>query len=128
MVRNVLIKAQKTWCDWGAHPRLCADAEQVLAEVLNNVVKHAYAGRSDGAVVLDHRLATGGLHFDVQDNGQPMPNGAIPMVDSVEIGEELEGLPEGGFGWFLIQQMTKELRYRRSGDCNILQFCVPAQE
>ena len=37
-------------------------------------------------------------------------------------------LPEGGFGWYLIQDLTASLSYFREGRRNFLAFIVPVTE
>jgi serine/threonine-protein kinase RsbW len=36
-----------------------------------------------------------------------------------------DDLPEGGFGWFLIRELTKDLQYVRHEDQNRLTFSIP---
>ena len=40
--------------------------------------------------------------------------------DLEALGEQ--DLPEGGFGWFLIRELTHDLTYRRDGSRNHLSF------
>ena len=35
-----------------------------------------------------------------------------------------QDLPEGGFGWFLIRSLTRDLTYLREDGYNMLCFCV----
>lgn len=51
--------------------------ELVLAEALNNVVEHAYAGAS-GWVQLDCCHDDLGLHVTIRDRGRPMPRDGPP--------------------------------------------------
>ena len=99
---------------------LRGSAEVVLAEVLNNIVEHAYA-RTDGQIELRLRLASGGVDCDIFDTGSPMPNGELPagLAQSAAADQDL---PEGGFGWFLIRSLTKNLAYRRIDARNHLSF------
>lgn len=101
-------------------------AEIVLAEVLNNVVEHAYAGAA-GEIELTIRVAGGGLDCTVMDDGRPMPGGEAPEGKA---GDLLGGadLPEGGFGWLLIRALTRELTYRRIGGRNCLTFRLEAEQ
>ena len=59
----------------------------------------------------------------VVDTGLPMPGGEAPAG---KLGKllEIQDLPEGGFGWFLIRSLTQELTYQREGNQNTLSFCV----
>lgn len=106
----------------GIAPDHCATAELVLAEVLNNVVEHAYAGRG-GRVAVAVTVGQGGVRCRVTDRGEPMPGGAPPegLLPAVQAHD----LPEGGFGWFLIRELSRDLRYARIGGENVLSFVVP---
>lgn len=97
-------------------------AELVLAEVLNNVVEHAYA-RYPGEIAVTIRLVAGDLHCTVTDRGVPMPQDRLPQGAPPALDGDL---PEGGFGWNLIRTLTTNLRYRRIGTMNQLEFSLPA--
>jgi len=99
-------------------------AEIVLAEALNNIVEHAYAERSGRIEVLMQRRDSD-LRFDLIDRGRPMP-GAEPPYGHLKELLEVDDLPEGGFGWFLIRSLAHSLAYRRVDECNRLSFCVAA--
>ena len=110
-----------------AHLELTEDqkteVELVLAEVLNNVVEHAYQERDIGVIELDVVREGDDLCVKVLDDGVPMPGGNLPgglPHDLDSLGEQ--DLPEGGFGWFLIRELTQELQYRRDGCRNHLSF------
>lgn len=95
--------------------------EIVLAEALNNVVEHAYPeGDPAGPIALECNQHVNGLHFTLRDKGRPMPDGQIPMGQQADLDVEIPDLPEGGFGWFLIQDLAKDLDYRRIDDQNVL--------
>ncbi|MFK7744769.1 MAG: ATP-binding protein [Roseobacter sp.] len=88
--------------------------ELVLAEVLNNIVEHAYPNpdtQGPITVVCEHH--ENGLHIAVKDQGLAMPNEQMPLgiLPSAEV--ELDDMPEGGFGWFLIQHLAKDMNYKR---------------
>ena len=99
-------------------------AEIVLAEALNNVVEHAYARYSGRIAVLVQRRHPD-LQFEISDDGLPMP-GAEPPLGHLRELLEINDLPEGGFGWFLIRRLSHSLTYRRIKDRNLLSFCVIA--
>jgi serine/threonine-protein kinase RsbW len=94
----------------------------VLAEVLNNVVEHAYAqAPGDIQVRLWRQGAT--VAVEVLDRGAPMPGLQMPEGKLADLGA-MDDLPEGGFGWFLIRSMTDWLTYDRIGAENRLRFCM----
>lgn len=98
--------------------------ELVLAEVLNNVVEHAYAGTDDGEIALEVRETSSGLTVTVQDYGVPMPEGGLPIKPLGPLSDDLLSMPEGGFGWFLVGQLAHDHKYQRVDDCNCLTFRV----
>ena len=51
-----------------------------------------------------------------------MPDGGPPKGHPAELGVDMQDLPEGGFGWFLIRTLTTDLRYRREAGRNRLSF------
>jgi serine/threonine-protein kinase RsbW len=100
-----------------------ANAELVLAEVLNNVVEHAYRDRGEGEIELTLKLGAGDLTCAVTDGGLPLPGGRLPTAGPEPRPDDL---PEGGFGWTLIMALCQDLDYRRSGGRNRLSFTIPA--
>lgn len=100
-------------------------AELVLAEVLNNVVEHAFGGRADGWIEVRIAARAGHLDCEVLDGGMQMPGGALPAGLAPETGVALDELSEGGFGWFLIRRLASDLSYRRDAEGNRLRFRVP---
>lgn len=98
-------------------PDLADRAELLLAEALNNIVEHAYAGQS-GALRLVLLRRAGGLVIRLLDHGAPMPGLALPRGDLPDM--HGDSLPEGGFGWFLIRSLSHRLGYRRLRAGNLL--------
>lgn len=94
--------------------------EIVLAEVLNNIVEHAYDESPDGTIELVVRPHATGIVCEVVDGGRPMPGGRIPEPTVRALAGEDAALPEGGFGWSLIRLLCAELHYAREGDRNRL--------
>ncbi|WP_275393107.1 ATP-binding protein [Aliiroseovarius sp. Z3] len=98
--------------------------EIVLAEVLNNVVEHAYAHHKKGVIELRVKRMSDSLNFTVLDDGVPFPKGNLPAHPSHTLAGPVEDLPEGGFGWSLIRDLTKDLHYVRSDVRNRLDFSI----
>jgi serine/threonine-protein kinase RsbW len=97
-------------------------AEIVLAEVLNNVVEHAYAALK-GKVRLSLTLTEGQLNCLIEDEGAAMPGGEPPAGKLPDAAD----LPEGGFGWHLIRVLSSGLSYERLERTNRLSFSLPAE-
>lgn len=96
--------------------------ELVLAEVLNNVAEHAYAGDS-GPVEVGLCATPLGIACRIVDQGHAMPKGQLP--DGTLPAFSPGNLPEGGFGWHLIRSLTADLTYARSAGQNRLSFLIP---
>ncbi len=97
-----------------------ATAQLVLAEVLNNIVEHAYA-RYPGDIVLTCQMGEGRLWVRVVDDGCPLPDAARAPHGPIAFAQDLR---EGGYGWFLIRSLTQDLTYRRDAGQNVLSFGV----
>ena len=106
----------------------CEDAgtlELTLAEVLNNIVEHAYADLPPGPVILSLHRQGCALACRIEDKGHPMPGLHLPEGRMQEVASDIMDLAEGGWGWALIRAMTAELQYERFEDTNRLTFQVP---
>jgi len=88
--------------------------ELVMAEALNNIVEHAYPeGDPHGPISITCSHARDGLHMTVVDNGRAMPDGQTPLGTPAQTDVALNDMPEGGFGWFLIKDLAKDVTYDR---------------
>ena len=104
------------------------DVRLVLAEALNNVIEHAMKDREDGQITVELRAAGDGAHIGIQDNGDPLPELRLPCKDmALMTPEDLDtaDLPEGGFGWAMICELSASVSYRRSGGLNNLMILIP---
>ncbi|MFE3836822.1 ATP-binding protein [Pseudogemmobacter sonorensis] len=122
-VREGLIQAFETPPLSRLGPEARAVAELVLAEVLNNIVEHAYRD-GHGPIVLGFQRAADALNCRIVDFGERMPEGRLP-----------EGQPpfprdlaEGGYGWHLIRSLARDLRYEWVGEGNWLTFALPLDQ
>ena len=95
-------------------------AEIVLAEALNNIVEHAYAQHA-GEIEITLLLHQNALICRIIDTGLPMPDETLP-VGHLAAFEPTDDLPEGGFGWFLIRTLSRDLDYKRVDGRNHLSF------
>lgn len=96
--------------------------ELVLAEALNNVVEHAYPPGDPGEIKLVLRHGRAGLLIEIRDTGKPMPNGRTPFGAHPRETCPDDPLPEGGFGWFLIREIARDVVYDRENGENFLIF------
>lgn len=127
-VRRALATATGAFKGMGLDPDAIELAELVLAEVLNNVVEHAYAEHAGGIIELEAWRGTDRLHMRVRDDGVPMPGGALPEGKRHDPKVETRDLPEGGFGWSIIRDLAQDLRYQRDGMRNDISFALDLSE
>ena len=98
-----------------------ATIELVLAEIINNIVEHAYPeSGAGGPIDIACRHTSRGLIVEICDEGRAMPDGPLPQGNPGASEVALEDTPEGGFGWFLIQHLAKDVTYRRERGKNHL--------
>lgn len=102
----------------GLPQRDCAHVELAVAEAVNNVVRHAYHGEPGHPVELLFTLEAGHFTIEVTDEGTPMPERPAPVFDFDP--KDIQHLPEGGMGLFLIHSVMDEVEYRRHGARNCL--------
>jgi serine/threonine-protein kinase RsbW len=75
-----------------------------VGEAFNNVVFHAYRGRSPGDVAIEIDITPRGLTVRVVDFGSAFDPTAVPEP-------ELDGLPESGMGLFIMRRCMDAVRY-----------------
>lgn len=99
--------------------------ELVLAEVMNNIVEHAYGGSGQGSIELQTSTHGHAIWCRLRDQGGAMPGEELPRARRYDLDSmALADLPEGGFGWGLIHDLTRALSYRRAGAENHLEFRI----
>lgn len=112
-------------CGWlqahGVQEEVRQELELVLAEALNNVVEHAYLFEEDGEIEIKILLTPDKLQATISDRGRKF-DGPPPMVETDVENLAFEDLPEGGFGWNLIQTLTDHVEFERRDGTNCLQL------
>ena len=87
-----------------------------VAEVLNNIVEHAYQKTKLGAVAVYLRPVDHGLSISIRDWGQPYACKSLPLGEP----PNPQVLAEGGYGWFLIRELMSKVTYERDRRSNRL--------
>lgn len=127
-IRTALIEAENACrtLQPNMDPDQLGDIQIVLAEVLNNIAEHAFSGAQPEVARLT--LSTTGPWLDAvaEDAGRPLPNLTPPDPDLPATDVACDDLPEGGFGWFLVQQLSDKVSYERIDEMNrlCLRFCL----
>ena len=113
-VREALAKLLDSLTPLSLDAEESGTVELVMAEALNNIVEHAYPkGDPCGPIDITCSHARDGLHMTVVDSGRAMPEGRTPLGVAVDTDVPFDDMPEGGFGWFLIKDLAKDVRYVR---------------
>jgi len=102
----------------GLDGRECAHVELAVDEALNNVIRHAYALQPGHPIELVFTLDERCFTLEVADEGAPMAPRRAPVLD-FDPGD-LEHLPEGGMGLFIIHSVMDQVEYRSAGGRNSL--------
>lgn len=123
-VRNALIEVNNWLCDIGIVESDRGSAEILLAEALNNISEHSYGENGIGEVELTVVHQVSELLMMLTDQGHAMPNGVFPTDQNPATCPDPTALAEGGFGWFLIQQLAHDMHYARDGATNRLQLTL----
>ncbi|MCR9114726.1 MAG: ATP-binding protein [Rhodobacteraceae bacterium] len=123
-VREALIESRRMLSEMGIDPEALGTLELILAEALNNIAEHAYAGLEPGPLVIDMQRRADTLNIHLRDKGRPMPGDTLPKGRLPDSSGTRGTLPEGGFGWFLIRDLTDSITYRRDKGENHLHLVV----
>ncbi|MFN8587751.1 MAG: ATP-binding protein [Candidatus Eisenbacteria bacterium] len=102
----------------GMDGRDCAHVELALVEAVNNVVRHAYHGRAGGLVEVVFVAEPDRISLEVADEGEPMAPRPAPVIDFDP--DDLQALPEGGMGLYLIHSVMDSVEYHSHGGRNSL--------
>ena len=90
--------------------------ELVVVEAINNVVEHAYPTElDDGPIKLTCARTDAGLKVSIVDRGKALPHDLAAMGKVQNMDVDPMEIPEGGFGWFLIKDLTDSVTYHRLG-------------
>lgn len=123
-VRKALKQLACALEELGIGADVIGSAEVVLGEVLNNIVEHAYGSSAQGRIVMTLTLRVADLRFLVVDEGRALPMKELPHGILPRLDGPLEGLPEGGFGWYLVRKLATDLTYQRKAGHNELGFSI----
>lgn len=84
-----------------------------FVEAFNNAVIHAYRDMEPGMVEVEMDVDVRQLEVRITDRGRSFRPELVPEPD-------LDALPEGGLGLFIIKNFMDRVGYERRGDANVL--------
>ncbi len=119
-VRDMLLAVRSRLSAHGVSEDTCGSVELALAEALNNIVEHAYTTDQPRDVLLSVSIKPDRLCFQLCDGGAPLPGLCLPKGRLPDHSGPRDDLPEGGFGWFLIRDLTERVDYERRDGMNHL--------
>ena len=97
------------------------DAYQIelcVVEAVTNAIKHAYNNQPGFSIQINFAVYSDKLVITVCDEGRAMPALVVPSLDFDPA--DLEHLPEGGMGLFLIHRIMDEVTYVSQHGKNVL--------
>jgi serine/threonine-protein kinase RsbW len=83
-----------------------------FGEAFNNIVIHGYVGRSDGIVEVEAELSPEQVTIRLIDTGIEVDFSNVARPD-------LDSMPEGGMGVFMIHALVDNVEYH-GGEVNVL--------
>ena len=117
--RKLALRAASEACRIAQHDEwegttLEVQAVSALGEAFNNVVLHSYAGRPAGEVVVEINWTRNEIVMQITDDGLSFDPEQVELPD-------LDALPEGGMGLFIIRSFMDEVDYQ-AGPPNVLRM------
>ena len=102
------------------------DIELVLAEVLNNIVEHG--GKNAQKKTISMRWSnTDQLCITIIASGPCIPSEIITNANMPDPHVGFNNLPEGGFGWALVNAICYKVCTKRRGSFNTLRLYFSKQ-
>lgn len=92
----------------------------ILEEVLVNIARHGYGGRTGRPIHLEFDVTGGTVRILVEDQAPPFNPLSDPPPPDLE--SDLESREPGGLGIFLVQSLVDRAEYRRTGQGNRLEL------
>ena len=108
---------RKFLCNGMCDPKSGNEIEICLIEALNNIVKHAYQLEAGNLIEIKASLNENGLAtILIIDSGIKRPSVQKATLEFDP--NDIENLPEGGMGLYIIEELTDETDYYSEGNKN----------
>ncbi len=98
-------------------PQTKGEIEICLVEALNNVVRHSYKEQSGNDIELAISIFDSIITFQLTEYGLPKPHMGKPELDYDP--EDIDNLPEGGMGLYIIDNLMDKTEYNSESGKNI---------
>ncbi|MBU0560731.1 MAG: ATP-binding protein [Bacteroidetes bacterium] len=86
-----------------------ADIEVCMLEAMNNVIRHSYKGKSGFPIEIKVSVNSDQIDIEIIDSGISREKFDKPTLDFDP--DDIENLPEGGMGLFIIDQIMTSTNY-----------------
>ena len=93
------------------------EIEICLVEALNNIVKHAYKEDFSQSIKINVIIEDQSLSLELIDQGCSRKEFKKPTLEYDP--EDIDNLPEGGMGLYIIDQLMSEISYQIKDGSNI---------
>ena len=108
----------KTFCEeYNIAADKIREIELSIAEALNNIIKHSYKGNDENNIDIFMLFEDGKFSVELTDFGESRKNVGKPVLEFDPA--DIDSLPEGGMGLFIIEQLMDENFYTVDGNKNI---------
>ena len=108
----------KTFCTENSIPEdKIKEIELSLAEALNNIIKHSYKGDKDNKIDIEMNCNSEKFSIELTDYGESRKNLSKPVLEFDP--NDINALPEGGMGLYIINQLMDDNIYTVEGNKNI---------
>lgn len=116
-------------CDYISFPEAESyQTELCVVEAVTNCVKHAYLNRAGNAVKVRVTISSSQIAFEIRDHGISMEKFSPKKLEFDP--EDIDQLPEGGMGLFIISEYMDEVDYFQRDGLNVFRMvkCIPVKQ
>ena len=112
-----LCKEIRTFClDKISNKSFCSEIEICLVESLNNIIKHAYKEKPGNQIKVSVTNSSEAFEVILMDKGEARTNFEKPKLEFDP--DDIENVPEGGMGLYIIDQIMDETEYKSEEGVN----------
>ncbi|MBN1301781.1 MAG: ATP-binding protein [Melioribacteraceae bacterium] len=97
--------------------KIKGEIELCLVEALNNVVKHSYKEDPNHTIQIEFEIIRERIIIKIIENGLKRNNTDRPKLEFDP--DDIENLPEGGMGLYIIDQLMDKTEYQSVNGQNI---------
>lgn len=104
-------------------PGTAYSLQLALEEMVSNIIKYGFDDQSKHDIEIDLEfLPDGDVRVTLRDDGHEF--NPFTEAEKTEITEDVSEQDFGGMGVFLVKSMSRELKYSRENNVNVVSFVV----